>query len=83
MLCYYAECRILFTIMLNVVMPNDVMLSIVMLSVVMLSFGMLSVVVRARQPNLKLKNRPKQLLGCRFGARQLTHHVYDIFTQLR
>ncbi len=37
MLCYYAECRTLFTSMLNVIMLGDVMLSVVMLSVVTLS----------------------------------------------
>jgi hypothetical protein len=50
MLCYhvefhYAECRILFTIMLNVVMLSVVMLSVVMLSVIMLSVIILSVVM--------------------------------------
>jgi hypothetical protein len=50
LLCYYAECRILFTIilhdiMLSVVMLNVIMLSVVMLSVVMLSVVMLSVVM--------------------------------------
>ncbi len=34
MLCYYVECRILFTIMLSVVMLNVVVLNVVMLSVV-------------------------------------------------
>jgi hypothetical protein len=38
----YAECLILFTIMLNVVMLSVVMLSVIMLSVIMLSaFGVL------------------------------------------
>ncbi len=37
MLCHYDECRILFTIKLNVIMLNVIMLSVVMLSVVMLS----------------------------------------------
>jgi hypothetical protein len=31
--CLYAECRVLFTIMLSVVMLSDVMLSVVKLSV--------------------------------------------------
>jgi hypothetical protein len=34
MLCYYAECRILFIIMLNVIMLSVVMLSVVIQSVV-------------------------------------------------
>jgi hypothetical protein len=34
MLCYYAECRILFTIMLNVFMPSVVILNVIMLSVI-------------------------------------------------
>ncbi len=34
MFCYYAECRILFTIVLNVIMPNDIMVIVIMLSVV-------------------------------------------------
>jgi hypothetical protein len=38
MLCHYAECRVLFIVMMNVVM-----LIVVMLSVVMLNVGMLSV----------------------------------------
>ncbi len=33
MLCYYAECRILFTIMLSIIMPSVVMLNVEMLSV--------------------------------------------------
>ncbi len=46
MLCYYAdyhyaECRILFTVMLNVVMLNVVMLNVVMLSVIILNVVML------------------------------------------
>jgi hypothetical protein len=52
MLCYYAdwhyaECRILFTFMLNVVL-----LSVIMLSVVMLNVVMLSVVAPGKQPSL-------------------------------
>ncbi len=42
MLCHYAECRVLFTIMLNVIMLSAVMLSVVMLIVVMLSVVMLN-----------------------------------------
>ncbi len=34
---HYAECRILFIVMLNVVMLSDVLLSVIKLSVVMLS----------------------------------------------
>ncbi len=37
MLFYYAECRILFTIMLNVVMLSVIKLSVIMLSIIMLS----------------------------------------------
>jgi hypothetical protein len=44
MLCRYAECRILFTIMLNVSMLSVVILNVVMLNVVMPSIVMLSVV---------------------------------------
>ncbi len=44
MLCHYADCCILFIIMLNVKILSDVMVSVVMLSVVMLSVVMLSVV---------------------------------------
>ncbi len=36
-LCHYAECRILFTILLNVIILSDVMLNAVMLSVILLS----------------------------------------------
>jgi hypothetical protein len=32
--CHYAECRVLFIIMLNVIMLNVVMLSVIMLSAV-------------------------------------------------
>ncbi len=35
--CHYAQCRILFTIMLNVIMPSVIKLNVVMPSVVMLS----------------------------------------------
>jgi hypothetical protein len=35
--CCYADCRILFTIMLRVIMLNVIMLSVVMLNVVMLT----------------------------------------------
>ncbi len=45
MLCYNAECRILFTIILSVVMLSAVMLSVVMLSVAMLSIVMPNVVL--------------------------------------
>ena len=37
---YYAECRVLFIILLSVIMLSVVMLSVVMLSVVMLSVVM-------------------------------------------
>jgi hypothetical protein len=33
-LCQYAECRILFSILLNIIMLNVVMLSVIMLSVI-------------------------------------------------
>ncbi len=36
-LCHYAECRVLFITMLNVIMLSVVMLNVVMLSVVMLN----------------------------------------------
>jgi hypothetical protein len=38
MLCYYADCHILFTFMLNVIMLNVIILSVIMLSVVGLIF---------------------------------------------
>ncbi len=41
--CCYAECHILFTIMLSLIVLSVVMMSVVMLSVVMLSVVMLSV----------------------------------------
>ncbi len=37
MLCHYAECRILFIVMLNVFMLSVIMLSIVMLRIIMVS----------------------------------------------
>jgi hypothetical protein len=37
MICCYAECRILFSILLSVIVLSAVMLNVVMLSVVMLS----------------------------------------------
>ncbi len=43
--CHYAECRILFNIMLNVVMLSVILLNIDMLSVFMLNIDMLSVVM--------------------------------------
>ncbi len=46
MFCHYAESRILFIIMLNVIMLSVVMLNIVILSVVML---------RVMLPNLPIK----------------------------
>jgi hypothetical protein len=45
MLCYYAECLILFTNMLNVVMVSVVMLSVIILSVVLLNVIIMSVVM--------------------------------------
>ncbi len=50
MLCHYAECCILFTIMLN-----EVMLSFVILNEVMLSFGMLIVVAPVNACNYLAK----------------------------
>ncbi len=44
-LCHFAECCILFTIMLNVIMLSVVMLTVIMLSVIMLSVIMLSVIM--------------------------------------
>jgi hypothetical protein len=44
MLCYYAECRILFTIMLNVVMMSVIMTSVVIRIVAMLNVVVMSVV---------------------------------------
>ncbi len=41
--CHYAECRILFNVMLNVIMLSVIMLIAFMLSVVKLSVVMLSV----------------------------------------
>jgi hypothetical protein len=41
---YYAECRILFIVMLIVIMLNFVILSVIMLSVIMLNVVTLSVV---------------------------------------
>jgi hypothetical protein len=43
MLCYNAECRILFTIMLNGVMLSIIKLNVTMLSAVMLSVIKLNV----------------------------------------
>ncbi len=45
MLCCYAECHILFTIMPSVAMPSVIMLTVNMLSVVILSVIMLNVVM--------------------------------------
>ncbi len=44
-LFYYAECHILFTIMLNVTMLNVIMLNVIMLNVIMLNVIMLNVVM--------------------------------------
>jgi hypothetical protein len=41
----YAECHVLFTIMLSVIMLNVVMLSVIMLNIVILSVIMLNVVM--------------------------------------
>ncbi len=43
--CHYAEWRVFFVAMLNVVMLSVIMLSVVMLSVVMLSEVMLNVFI--------------------------------------
>jgi hypothetical protein len=45
MLSYYAECHILFTIMLNVIVLRVIMLSVIMLNVIMLNVVMLNVVM--------------------------------------
>ncbi len=50
MLYYYAKCRILFTIMLNVDMLSVVMLSVVMLNVVMLCCSALYLQVKQGAP---------------------------------
>jgi hypothetical protein len=42
---HYAECRILFIVMLNVVMLSAVMLNVVMVSAVMLNVVRLSVIM--------------------------------------
>ncbi len=44
-ICHYAECCVLFIVMLNVIMPNVIMLNVVMLNVVMLNVIMLNVVM--------------------------------------
>ncbi len=41
-LCYYAECHVLFIIMLNVLMVSVIMLNVVMVSVIMVNVVMLS-----------------------------------------
>jgi len=43
--CHYANCHILFTIMLSVIMLNAIMLSIVILNAIMLSVVMLNVIM--------------------------------------
>jgi hypothetical protein len=45
MICFHAECSILFIIILNVVMLSVILLNVVMLSLVMLSVVMLNVVM--------------------------------------
>ncbi len=42
---HYAECRISFTIMLNVIMLSVIMLNVIMMSVIMMSVIMLSVIM--------------------------------------
>jgi len=42
---HYAECRVFFIVMLNVIVLSFVMLSVVILGVVMLSVIMLSVIM--------------------------------------
>ncbi len=42
---HYAECCVLFIVLLNVVMPNVIMLNVVMLNVVMLNVIKLNVVM--------------------------------------
>jgi hypothetical protein len=45
MLCQYAECRILFFIVLNAIMLNVIMLNVIMVSVNMLSVVTLNVIM--------------------------------------
>ena len=45
MLSYYAECRILYTIMLNVILLSIIMLNVVLLSVIMLNVVLLNVIM--------------------------------------
>ena len=45
MLGYYAECRILYTIMLNVILLSVVMLNVIVLIAIMLNIIVLSVVM--------------------------------------
>jgi hypothetical protein len=45
MLCHYAECRVLFIVMLNVIMLTVVILIVIMLNVIMLSVIILIVIL--------------------------------------
>jgi hypothetical protein len=82
-LCYYAECHILFTIMLNVVMQNAVMLSVVMLNVAMLSVVMLNVVMLSVVFfALSLKLRQNKL-NCRRGGEELLLNLNLKLTELK
>ncbi len=47
--CYYAECRILLNIMVNVVMLSVIMVNAVMLSIIMVNIVMQSDVVPPQQ----------------------------------
>jgi hypothetical protein len=57
MLCYYADSRILFTIMLNVVMISVIMMSVVIRSVAMLNVVVMSVVPTFYKKCDKNKNK--------------------------
>jgi len=54
MLCHYAECRVLFIVMLNVIMLTVVILIVIMLNVIMLSVVMLNVILLSVVASLML-----------------------------
>jgi hypothetical protein len=45
MLCHYAECRVLFVTLLNIIVLSVIMLIVIVLSVVMLSVVMINVIM--------------------------------------
>jgi hypothetical protein len=63
MLCHYAECQILFIIMLNVIVRNIIILNAVILNVIMLNVIMLIVVAPIFQPQLKVSNSKSSHFG--------------------